>query len=246
MITDNICSVKFSTRSAVREDWQSDVRRGQHGERASATARPRAIQHLTPTEHAARGKQHATSAAPSARRVGTRPQPGRPRRAARTPGGVPRARTRADPIRPDARIAVRVLPWRSLSDGGGSRRHAPVRTQRPALRRRTPLQLRCVRITRATPGVRHQRFRRDPSRPVGVGRETACLKLRDCRPANRPEGGRVALRRALFRRRVPERHDPVRRDARARRLVRPPRSRGRACRPDRRWARRPPRRARRG
>ena len=48
-----------------------------------------------------------------------------------------------------------------------------VRRQRPALRRRAPVELRRVRLTRAAADVRHQRLRRNAPRPVGVGRETS-------------------------------------------------------------------------
>ena len=39
------------------------------------------------------------------------------------------------------------------------------------LRRRPPLELRPLRVARAAPRLRHQRLRRDPARPVGVGRQ---------------------------------------------------------------------------
>ena len=43
----------------------------------------------------------------------------------------------------------------------------------PGVRRRARRELREVRDTRAQHGVRHQRLRRDPARPLGVGREAA-------------------------------------------------------------------------
>ena len=51
-----------------------------------------------------------------------------------------------------------------------------------ALRRRAPLQLRRLRRARPPPRLRPQRLRRDPARPVGVGREAARGELRDRRP----------------------------------------------------------------
>ena len=47
-----------------------------------------------------------------------------PRRLARAAGGKPRARAGADPLRPDAGLALHVLPRRRLSHGGRPRRHA--------------------------------------------------------------------------------------------------------------------------
>ena len=51
--------------------------------------------------------------------------------------------------------------------------------ERPALRRRAPLELRRVRLARADAGVRPERLRRDAARPVRVGRQAAGRELRD-------------------------------------------------------------------
>ena len=109
----------------------------------------------------------------------------RPGRAARASGGDPGARAGADPLRPDAGVAVHVLPGRGADHGGRSGRHAPFGDHDPAVRRRSPDELRGVRLAGAAAGVRHQRLRRDLPGAVGVGRQAARRQLRDRRARQR-------------------------------------------------------------
>ena len=61
-----------------------------------------------------------------------------------------------------------------------------------ALRRRAPVELRGLRLARAPPGLRRQRLRRDPARPVGVGRQAAGRQPRGGRPRQRLRDARSA------------------------------------------------------
>ncbi len=116
--------------------------------------------------------------------------PSRPGGAARTAGPDTGAGTRPDPVRPDARVAVHVLPGRGVHHGRRPGRHASVRRHGAAVRRRPSVQLRPVRHPRATDAVRHQRLRRDVARSVGVGRQAARGQLRGDgpRPRVHPRG----------------------------------------------------------
>ena len=82
-------------------------------------------------------------------------------------------RARADPLRPDARLAVHVLPRR-----GGVMAHdlaadAALGPERPALRRRPPLELRRLRLARARARLRPERLRRDARRARSSGTSSA-------------------------------------------------------------------------
>ena len=137
------------------------------------------------------------SASPAARRRGrTAPRtthgawkpaarPARPDRAPRGAGREPGARARPDPLRTDARVAVRVLPRRGARHGRGPGGDATLGHQRPALRRRPSVELRPLRLPRAPDPVRHQRLRRDASRPVGMGCEAPRRERRGARPRAR-------------------------------------------------------------
>ena len=153
------------------------------GVRASARAK---VEHFTPAERAARGKA-ARAEVPRtfARRVGAAAAPARPRRAARGAGADPRARARADPVRPDARLAVHVLPRRRLPDGVRPGRRPAHRPAHAALRRRPPVQLRRLRGARPPSRLRTQRLRRDAPRAVRVGRQAPRRELRRRRPRPR-------------------------------------------------------------
>ena len=144
-----------------------------------------------------------------------------PRRAVRDPGSG----ARPDPQRTDARVAVHVLSGSGAAHGSRPGVDAAVGRQRAAVRRRTPLELRRVRIARTAAHVRHQRLRRNASRSVGVGREATCRKLRD--PGSRPRLRRLrpACDRQSGRRRIPERDAARGKHGDARCLVRPPRHR---------------------
>jgi hypothetical protein len=120
-----------------------------------------------------------------------------PRRAAGTAGGPgpagdpgraghgPRPRTAADPLRTDGRLALHLLPRRRRGDGRRPRRDAHLRHHGPTLRGRALVELRAVRLTRTAPGLRHQRFRRDPARALGVGHQAARSQRRDRRQGPR-------------------------------------------------------------
>ena len=153
-------------------------------------------------------------------------EPARPGRAAGGAGREPGPRARPDPLRPDAGLAVHVLPGRRADHGGRPGRHPAVRHHRAALRRRAPVELRRVRVARAPAAVRHQRLRRDASRPVGVGRQAAGGELRGRGPRARvlapPIGARSSWRGVVEYRRAMR---LAARDADARRLVRPHRRR---------------------
>ena len=109
-----------------------------------------------------------------------------------------------------------------------------LRTARPDLRRRPPVELRGVRLGRATADLRHERLRRDAPRSVGVGREAARREPRD-RRARQRLGRRDAIEdRAGGRARVPRDHDQGRRHEEPRGLVLEDRPRGAdAGRPER-------------
>ena len=177
--------IRSSTRSArLRQERSATVRalswRSGMDERAATgpfdiSLTPEGARLGTPRERAARGKAaRGTSRGPAMRP--SRPPPGRadPVELLEAPGARARAGAGADPVRPDAGVAVHVLP------------RAPRRSWPPTspttprsgllvavLRRRAPVELRRVRLARAAAGVRHQRLRRDAARPVGVGRQAA-------------------------------------------------------------------------
>ena len=62
--------------------------------------------------------------------------------------------------------------------------HAERRAGGAAVRRRAPVELRRVRLPGSATGLRHQRLRRDPARPVRVGRQAARRQLRGRRPGH--------------------------------------------------------------
>ena len=76
-------------------------------------------------------------------------------------------------LRTNARVAVRVLSRRCDHHGVRLGRAPAHRPRGPVVRRRTPVQLRYVRIGRAQSGVRHRRLRRDVARAMGMGRQEA-------------------------------------------------------------------------
>ena len=163
----------------------------------------------------------AGGAADGARGLGAGGRPARPDRASRGTGRDPRARARPDPLRADARVALRVLPRRGARHGGRPVGDAALGHQRPALRRRPPVELRALRLARAADPLRHQRLRRDASRAMGMGREAPCRERRGARPRARLLRLRPARHGHGRRPRVPAR-DAARGAARdARGLVRP-------------------------
>ena len=145
---------------------------------ASQVKPPKVVTHFTRAERARERQGGAGGGAAfhaGRDRLSTAP---RSDRAAGGAGGLSRARAGADPLRPDAGLAVCVLPRRRADHGGGSRADAELGSSRAAVRRRAPLELRDVRLARAGAGLRHQRLRRDGAGPVGVGREASGGELR--------------------------------------------------------------------
>ena len=51
--------------------------------------------------------------------------------------------------------------------------HPDVGLAKPAVRRRAPVEFRCVRLAGTAPGLRHQRLRRDNARPTRMGCQAA-------------------------------------------------------------------------
>ena len=127
----------------------------------------------------------------------------RPTGSGRAPPGAgrdPGAGAGPDPLRPDARLAVHLLPRRRPDHGG-----------RPGRRPQSGITVQlCGDAHLSNFGVfgsperqahlRHQRLRRDAARPVGVGREAAGGQLRGRRPRprvrRRPTGARSSWPRS--------------------------------------------------
>ena len=131
---------------------------------------PAPVTHPTPKERAAKGEGGSgEGSSREPRGLGSAGGPSGPRRPARGAGDVAGARARPDPVRPDAGLAVRLLPGRGRGHGRRPRGDAALRAHRPGLRRRAPVELRRVRLARAAAAVRHQRLRRDAARVRGNG-----------------------------------------------------------------------------
>ena len=121
-------------------------------------------------------------------------------RAAAGPGAVAGAGAGAGAARADAGVGVHVLPRGGAADGGGPGQHARLGAAGAAVRGRAPVQLRRVRLAGTAAGLRRQRLRRDPARPVRVGRQAAGREPgrggtrqrvpRQGPPQDRPRGGR--------------------------------------------------------
>ena len=149
-------------------------------------ARRAASPGASPEERAKIGKE-ARAAVPrsSQRRLAAGVRPAGPGRGAREPGGDAGPRARPDPLRADARVAVRLLPRRGGDHGGRPRAHAEPGLQVQLCGDAHLVQLRRLRRARARAGLRHQRLRRDAARPVGVGRQATRGERRDRRPRPR-------------------------------------------------------------
>ena len=131
-----------------------------------------------------------------------------------------RAEARAGALCAHARVALR-LPAR-LGGGDGRRPvgHAGDGHAGRGLRRHARLQFRRLRLGRAQSDLRHQRFRRGPSRALGMGPQATGGERRGgralhgrrtrCRPRRR-RGDRAV---------VPQAHPALRRDGLSRGLVR--------------------------
>ncbi len=83
----------------------------------------------------------------------------------------PRARTHCSQVPAHGRVALRLLSRRSAGHGRGPGPASLHRHRQPALRRRPRAQPGRLRRARRTPRLRHQRLRRDHSRPLRVGPE---------------------------------------------------------------------------
>ena len=158
------------------------------------------VEHLSKAERAARGKAARAEVPRSSHWGGSAGRAARPRRGARGAGADARAGAGPDPLRADARLAVHVLPRRGGDHGRRPRGDAADGPAGAALRRRAPVELRCLRGARPAAGLRRQRLRRDAARPVRVGRQAARRELRGGRPRPRVRrqaagGGQPARRR---------------------------------------------------
>ena len=81
--------------------------------------------------------------------------------------------------------AFTLLSGCCATDGRGPGHHADVGAVGAAVRRRAPVQFRRVRLAGAASGLQCQRLRRDPARPVRVGRQTDGHQLCGCRTGQR-------------------------------------------------------------
>ena len=142
--------------------------------RSANASKPSAQPHLTPAERIARGK-----AARAEVRAPVMPSSS-PCRTAPTRSSCSNARRGR--VSPSLCRSVTAGCWsrRSRSIAGPRMimaqrpgRDAALRPDRAVLRRRAPVELRRVRLARAAPRFRPQRFRRDAARAVGVGRQAA-------------------------------------------------------------------------
>ena len=144
---------------------------------------------LSVSERVARGKaarrEVPRSSHASVRAGGASARPGR---AAGAPGRHPLARARPHPLRADARLAVHLLSRRGADHGCRPGPDSANGLHRPVLRRCPPLELRPLRLARATARLRHQRLRRDAARAVGMGRQAARGEHADLRAQQRLHG----------------------------------------------------------
>ena len=210
-------AARKSNRGAARKSSTPRTRAS-----ARRPARAATVEQLSRADRVASGKD-ARAVAPLESHAEFSAGPGAGSgRAAAGPGGVAGAGAGAGPARADAGVPVHLLPGRGAADGGGPGRHARLGAAGAAVRRRAPVQFRGVRLAGAQPGLRRQRLRRDPARPVRVGRQAA---------GREPGGGRAGQRlsrqgpaqdRPGGGRRLPHRDARVRRAALPGRLVRAP------------------------
>ena len=202
-------------RAARRHFRQEEVGRGgdvhssrarvmQRGRRAMTPARrsasgrhqsgrPEASARPTPTHRGRHGRgtprirpggPHG-GAAQRPRRLGCAGGSTRPGRPADRAGRDARRGSRAHPVRPDAGLAIHLPARRRAGHGGRSGAPALERHLRPILRRRPPVELRCLRDAGAALEFRRQRLRRDASRALRVGCQA---------PRNQPRGRRARRR----------------------------------------------------
>ena len=154
------------------------------------------------------------------RRLGAGGRAARPGRAAGRAERHPGGRSGAGAARPDDGLAVHLLPRRGQDDGGRSRHHADGRPGGAAVRRRSPVQLRRLRLTGAAAAVRPQRLRRDIAWAVRVRPEADGRQLHDRRPQQRLHPRRRASGDRRVGQGLPVWDGRVRRDAHPGHLVR--------------------------
>ena len=120
--------------------------------------------------HGARQGDAGRGIAAVARRLGAGPSSPRPGRAARGAGEESRARARADPLRPHARLAVHVLPRRGVPDGLRSRERARGRrsTRSSAATRTSRTSAATPRPTARSSSASTTSTRRCPARSSGT------------------------------------------------------------------------------
>ena len=189
------------------------------------------LPHFTPAERAARGKA-ARGEIPRSSHGAWEPAPNRrdpvdllEEQAQDTPSGA-----RPDPLWTHARLSVRLLSRRRVPDGCGSRRRRADGSARPALRRRTPLELRRLRGSRPEARLHINDFDETLPGPFewDVKRLAASFAV-----AGRDRGFDGAMRRVGGHGhcgRVPGSDGAVRGDAQPRGLVHAPRRRGQLAR----------------
>ena len=180
-----------------------------------------AIVHPSVDERSAQGKaaREHTAGGVACRMEARTPSP-RPRRTARGAGRHSGARPRTHPPRPDVGLAVHLLSGRREDHGDGSQGHADGRTQRPTMRRCTPLELRWLRISRADSALRPERLRRDTPRAVRIRPEADGRELHDRGAQQRVQRIRVTNCDVRVGCRLSNTDGRVRRDAHHGRLVR--------------------------
>ena len=181
------------------------------------------IAHPSVDERRTRGKEARHSVAPfGSHGVGARRGPARPGGPAGGAEPDPRTGPGAGSPWPDGRVAVHLLPGGGQDHGHRLEGHAHRRPERPVVRRRPPVELRCVRLTRADPAVRPERLRRDPARTVRIRRQTHGRQLHHRGPQQRVHQGRHQRCHPGGGGRLPAGHGRVRGDGEHGDLVRPP------------------------
>ena len=170
-------------------------------------------------------------------RLGAGRGPVRSGGAARGAGGRPGRGSDPDPLRADARVAVRVLPGRGGGHGRRPRGDVELGDHRPGLRGCPPGQLRRLRGAGPAADLRHQRLRRDAPGALGMGRQAPRREPRgrDARPRVRAQA--ASAHRPVRGDGVPRADAPAGGDGEPRGLVRARRP-GAAARPVRRRGRR--------
>ena len=205
--------------------------------------RPKVVVHLDSAQRAELGRA-ARAKVPRSAHAEWAPGPNRadPVALLRAQEATPRPRARAPSPRADARVAVHVLPRGGSDHGCRPGDGAELGAAGAGVWGRPPRQLRRLRGTGSHAGLRHERLRRDRTRPVRMGRQAPGRELRDRGPVARVPGQDGARGRPTGGALVPGGDGPVRDDDKPRGLVLPARHAGRPrplaehCQPRRRQA----------